>query len=122
MLVPLQSRPDLTLIVLAGLIVVIVFLTKMAQEVQQQSRSPTPQGRRNFLESLLAVIVTVVLLAYTLPNAISTFEEDDSESRILTIESGETYTVSSGENETWVAVHDNGVLNLNGSMDLEGSI
>lgn len=117
MLLPLQTRPDLGLIVLVGIIALIIFFVKMARDVQTGVNQPTSNERRNVLETLLAMVVTLFLLAYTLPDAISSLEK---ESDWLIIESGETYTVSEGETEEYVGIEDNGTLNLNGTIALRG--
>ncbi len=74
----LQSRPDLTLIAIVGLIAVVLFLVKMAEDIHRGAASPDSGSRRSFIESIVALFVSIFLLAFTLPTAITTLEEDDS--------------------------------------------
>lgn len=118
----LATRPDLTWIVLMGIVVLFLWFVRAGLEMHNDiGGDATPAQRRNVIESAVSISIAMALAAYLLPDAISQLESDDSESRILRIASDETYTVESGDNETWVAVYNDGLLNLNGSMDLEGS-
>lgn len=105
----LQTRPDLALIAVVGLLVVIVFLVKMAIDVG--NTQDVDQARRG----IIGIVVAVVLMAYTLPDAISSLSE---ESCWLTIEDDQTYTVSSGESEEYCGIRCDGQLNLNGHVEL----
>lgn len=117
----LAARPDLTWIVIGGLLVLVMWMVGTIIEMNKSTRGGVSrQERRNFIKTGVSLTFGVVLAAYMLPDAIDSMETDDSESRILRIGSGEEYTVESGETETWLAVYDNGVLNLNGTIELKG--
>lgn len=114
-----QSSELLRLIPLALMLALFIIFIGLAMNAS--TSSSVSSGRREFIKGVTALGVVSFLVAVLAPISTQQLYDAAEELGILTIDSGETYTVRSGTTETYEGVNaeSGGTLALEDSATLE---
>lgn len=118
----LQSGPGLGLVALGLIIALFIILANEASGAAgsvSSGSSMSGSDRRTFIKGIVSVGIIAFLAAVLGGTAVDQLSEE-GDVCALVVNEGETYTVGSGDTESFCRAEVNGTLHLNGELDLTG--